>query len=235
MNKLKKIWNNRRLFRSILYSIYFNFHYLPFNEAIKFPILLYKPRLLKLKGSIKIESEIKFGMIRLGFPQVSLYPNSGIVFENHGGTIIFKGTCFVGNNSAISIGNKGFVEFGHDFKSTTTLRLASYNKIIIGDYASLGWDTLVMDTDFHKLTKLSGGYSRGYAPVYIGSNNWFGNGCKIMKRTQTPNFCVVQGGTILSGPISVPEYSVIGNDTHIIVKATGVWRNINDDIIDYSK
>lgn len=105
---LKKLWNNRRILRSILPTIYFNFHYLPFNQAIKLPILLYKPKLLKMKGNIKIEKcKIKFGMIRLGFPTVSLYPNTGIVYENHGGTIVFNGKCAIGNNSAISIGASG--------------------------------------------------------------------------------------------------------------------------------
>lgn len=28
------------------------------------------------------------------------------------------------------------------------------------------------------------GYSKEYVLVSIGSNNWFGNGCKIMKRTK---------------------------------------------------
>ena len=110
---IKKQWKNRRILRSILPSVYFNFHYLPFSQAIKMPILLYKPKLLKLKGDIKIgEGKIKFGMIRLGFPTVSLYPNTGIVYENHGGTIVFNGKCTIGNNSAISIGSKGCVEFG---------------------------------------------------------------------------------------------------------------------------
>ena len=90
-----------------------------------------------------------------------------------------------------------------------------------------------MDTDFHKLTKLSGGHNRGHAPVRIGSNNWFGNGCKIMKRTQTPNYCVIQSGTALSGLVSVPEYSVIGNNTKVVEKASGLWRNIDDDMIEY--
>lgn len=231
---LKKLWNNRRILRSILPTIYFNFHYLPFNQAIKLPILLYKPKLLKMKGNIKIEKcKIKFGMIRLGFPTVSLYPNTGITYENHGGTIVFNGKCAIGNNSAISIGAKAVVEFGENFKSTTTLKLTSYDKIIFGNRVRLGWDTLVMDTDFHKLTKLSGGYSHGHAPVIIGSNNWFGNGCRIMKRTSTPDYCVVQGGTILSGPVSAPSYSVVGNDSHVVVKATGVWRNVDDDVIEY--
>lgn len=231
---LKKLWNNRRILHSILPTIYFNFHYLPFNQAIKLPILLYKPKLLKMKGNIKIEKcKIKFGMIRLGFPTVSLYPNTGIVYENHGGTIVFNGLCSIGNNSAISIGTKAIVEFGDRFAASTTLRLTSYNHITFGDKVRFGWDTLVMDTDFHKLTKLSGGYSHGHAPVIIGSNNWFGNGCRIMKRTSTPDYCVVQGGTILSGPVSAPSYSVVGNDSHVVVKATGVWRNVDDDVIEY--
>lgn len=71
---LKRVWRGRRILRYILHSVFFNFHYLPFHEAVKLPILLYKPKLLKLKGTIKIKQEDKigFGMIRLGFPEVSL-------------------------------------------------------------------------------------------------------------------------------------------------------------------
>lgn len=94
---LKRVWRGRRILRYILHSVFFNFHYLPFHEAVKLPILLYKPKLLKLKGTIKIKQEDKigFGMIRLGFPEVSLYPNTGIVFENYGGTVVFKGQCCI--------------------------------------------------------------------------------------------------------------------------------------------
>lgn len=139
-NYFSKIWNRRRDLRSLPYSIYFNFHYLPFRQAVKLPILLYKPKLLKLKGIVKIGGgKISTGMIRLGFPTVSLFPNSGITFENQGGSILFHGKCSIGNNSAISIGRKGFVEFGNDFKSTTSLRLTSYDKITFGDRVRLGW------------------------------------------------------------------------------------------------
>ena len=125
---LKRVWRGRRILRYILHSVFFNFHYLPFHEAVKLPILLYKPKLLKLKGTIKIKQEDKigFGMIRLGFPEVSLYPNTGIVFENYGGTVVFKGQCCIGNNSYLSIGPKAIVEFGNRFSATTTFRLTSY-------------------------------------------------------------------------------------------------------------
>ena len=234
MSKFNKIWQHRRDFRNIIQSIYFNFHYLPFKTAIRLPILLYKPKLLELQGNVKIGGgKVKYGMIRLGFPTVSLYPNTGITIENHGGTITFNGKFSIGNNSYISIGSKGVVEFGSNFSATTTFRLTSYDRIVFGERISFGWDILIMDTDFHKLTKQAGGYSRGHAPVVIGSNNWFGNGCRIMKRTQTPDYCVFSAGTVLSDKVDVPEYSVIGNEQKVVVKATGVWRNIDDDTITY--
>ena len=172
-------------------------------------------------------------MVKLGFPNTSLYPDSGIVFENCGGTVVFHGACFIGHNSAISVGPKAIVEFGDRFVASTTLRLTSYDSVTFGDHVRLGWDSLVMDTDYHKLTKLSGGYNRGHAPVRIGSDNWFGNGCKIMKRTTTPDFCVISAGTVLSGPVSAPAYSIVGNANEVVVKTTGVWRNIDDDTIEY--
>ena len=234
MKAFNKIWRNRRIFRSLLSSVYFNFHYLPLSQAVRLPVLLYKPKLLKMKGNVKIGGgKIRFGMVRLGFPRVSLYPNSGIVYENHGGTVIFHGTCSIGNNSAMSVGQKATVEFGGRFSASTTLRLTSYDSVTFGDRVRLGWDILVMDTDFHKLTKQAGGYSRGHAPVRIGSDNWFGNGCKVMKRTTTPDFCTISAGTVLSGPVNAPEYSVAGNRNEVVVKATGVWRNIDDDRIEY--
>lgn len=58
------------MLRSIFSTIYFNLYYLPFKQAIKLPILLYKPHLINVnRGGVKIQSnKIHFGMIRLGIP-----------------------------------------------------------------------------------------------------------------------------------------------------------------------
>lgn len=67
------------------------------------PIWLRKAHLVKCGGKIIIELDhIKTGMIRLGGYGVSIYPDSGIIFENRG-MIIFKGRCGIGNSSGISI------------------------------------------------------------------------------------------------------------------------------------
>lgn len=55
--------------------MWFNFSNLPFKQAVKMPILLYKPMRLKCKGIIKIEAEnISTGMIKLRAPWFQFTP-----------------------------------------------------------------------------------------------------------------------------------------------------------------
>ena len=237
-NLIKNIYSYKKVLRSIFKTIYFNFHYLPFNQAIKLPIILYKPRFLKLDGTVEILcNNIKFGMIRLGFPTVSIFPNSGIVYENKGGKIIFRGQCSIGNNSAISVGggcgNIPLLEFGERFSASTSLKLVCYNKIIFFFFLRIGRDCLFMDTDFHKLTNLSGGYTKGFGEIIIGQNTWFGTRCMILKNIRIPDFCTISAGSILNRQIEVSTYSVIGSSANNIVKKTGLYRNIDDDTVVY--
>ena len=170
-------------------------------------------------------------MIRLGFTTVSIYPQKGVIFENHGGTIIFRGKCHMGNGTAISIGSNGYLDVGDGFSANTMAKIICYHRIELAENVCFGWDCMIMDTDFHYLTKESGGYSKGYAPIRIGRDAWFGNGCRIMKRTILPERCVVQSGTTLSEPIDVPPCSIIGHDHRIVVKASGAWRDPQNNLI----
>ena len=43
------------MLHSLPWSIYINFHYLPFRQAIRLPIMVYKPHFKKLGGSIEIQ------------------------------------------------------------------------------------------------------------------------------------------------------------------------------------
>lgn len=43
-------------------SIYINFHYLPFKQAIKFPILVKKGHFYEMKGKVIIDAPVRFGM-----------------------------------------------------------------------------------------------------------------------------------------------------------------------------
>lgn len=55
---MKKAKNLFRILYSLPKTLYFNFHYLPFKQAIHLPILLYKPNLVKCSGKISIITDM---------------------------------------------------------------------------------------------------------------------------------------------------------------------------------
>ncbi|MCC8119256.1 MAG: hypothetical protein LIP09_11010 [Bacteroidales bacterium] len=173
-------------------------------------------------------------MIKLGAYAVEFYPNTGIHIVNHGGTLIFRGKCNIGSGSTLWIGKSGTIDIGNNVSCWAQFKLISNIKISIGEDTRFGWDVMIMDNDFHKLTKVDGsGYSKGYAPVTIGKNCWFGNGSLVMKRSYLPDYTIVQARTIINRKFDIPPYSILGSNSEVIVKATGLWRNISDDVIEY--
>lgn len=113
LNRIEDFFFNRV---SLLSTIYFNFHYLPLQQARKLPIYLHRPRFhrdwggrtFRLHGEVLIESPtIRRGMIRLGFIQATTHPDNGIMWSNEG-TVVFKGNCRIAQGSAIRNGGGHF-------------------------------------------------------------------------------------------------------------------------------
>lgn len=230
--------NKLRLFLQylpyIFQSAWFNFHYLPFSQAIKLPILLYKPKLQKCRGWIKIESDnVSTGMIQLGKPLVSIYPNNGVKIVMGGG-IIFKGKCAIGNNSVINISATGSVVFGQGFIATSSLKLVCYKKISFGEQVLIGWENLFCDTDFHAIKNIpSLEKQQAFTPINIGSHNWFAMKCNTLKGTKTPEHCIVGANSFLfKDYTSIGKFCLIAGQPAKLIKEN-VYRDANDDLINY--
>ena len=74
-------------------TIYFNFHYFPFDTAIRMPFFIYwRSRLYLMKGEIIIDAPIKTGMVKFGRrglgTQEVLYPRT--IWQVMG-TVVVKG------------------------------------------------------------------------------------------------------------------------------------------------
>lgn len=232
---IKKIRDNKWIFRSIFPTIYFNFHYLPFSQAIKLPILLYKPHLFRCKGQVKIISDnIKPGMIKLGIYGVTIYPNNGIMFQNNGGVITFRGRCCIGNNSYISVGKNGVLDFGGQFNATASLKIVAYHKITFGDDVLVGWENMFVDNDGHQITTVNKDIiiPKPYGAVHIGKGCWFAYGSYVMKNTKLPDYCIVAAKSMLNKNYDIPQYSLLAG-IPATVKKSGVYLDKRYDIIKY--
>lgn len=227
-----KIFRMLKSLRYIFHSIYFNFHYLPIKQAIRLPVLLYKPHLLCSKGMIILAPEdgiIKTGMIQLGYRNTSIYPNNGFMWENKGGTVVFRGSCNIGNDSYISIGEKGNIDFGRNFEGTAGVKIISVRGIKFGKEVSFGWEVICMDTNFHPLYDMNKKeFKRASGPIEIGDNNWFAAQCKILHSTITPKRCIFAMGTIVTHSCPKRPYCIMGGSPVRILKE-GIMRIVGQD------
>lgn len=211
---------------------------MPFVQAIRLPILLYKPQFKCLNGKVLIsniltgENKIKMGMIRLGFDNVSIYPNSGFTWENHG-TVIFKGTANIGNDSFISVGKTGNLILGENFRSTCSLKLACYNKIEFRENVLVGWNCTVTDTDFHSIF-IDGNKSKGYGEIHIGKNVWIAMQCLILKNTIIPSDSVVASRTVTNKDFTANGSEIMLSGSPAQVVRHNTFHDSNNDKIDYT-
>lgn len=173
---------------------------LPFRQAIKLPIFAYRCKIDSLKGRINIDSDkVYFGMIRLGLRTTGLCGNkNGMNIDLWKGTLTFKGAGYIGNNSAIAVGENAELVIGKNFGITATLRIACRRRIEIGENFSCSWDVQIFDTDFHNLIEVeTGKINEKTKHIVIGDNVWIGNRCTILKGAHLPTNCVLACGSIL--------------------------------------
>ncbi len=215
MSKTKKIYNGIKKLLNyspwIFKTIYFNFHYLPFNQAIKLPILLRKPKFIKLKGKVIIDSpQVKFGMILMGKLVNTCNPDAGTIFDLDG-TLIFKGTAVFANNSAIMIQDDGTITLGDHMDCAGQLKCAK--SIEFGKDCVVAYNSMVMDSDWHSLTDVvTGKLVKKTAPVKIGNNNFISFNCLVTKGTVTPDYCTFTYNSHLCKKYDVEPYSLLGGN-----------------------
>lgn len=221
------------VFRKIvdaMQSAYFNFHYLPFKQAIKLPIILHHASLKDVKGRVRIESEkIYRGMIHLGDPGVCLYPDNGIVWQNHGGMVIFQGRALIGASSVLSINKNAEVVFGDDFMNTAAFKLIASRKISFGKSVWFGWNTMIMDTNMHPLkNRLTGKQSSGGAPIKIGDCCWISTNSIVLPGVCIPERVICALGSLVTRGVEYESWCMYGGSPIRKLKEN-IYLDFDDD------
>lgn len=134
---------------SFIKTIYFNFHYLPFKQAIKLPIILRHVRFKSLKGKVIIDSDhIYTNMIKFGFKSANYWrPNDYTTLDLRQGTMILKTNFILRECAHIRLENDAILKFGSNFDAATNLNIWCMKSIAFGDNVHIGWDVTIMDTN----------------------------------------------------------------------------------------
>lgn len=184
-------------------TIYFNFKYFSFNTAIVFPVILSRNTCLKeLKGKVIIEEPPRYGMIKIGFGDIGIFDKqkSRTILQIFG-TLKFKSNAQIGHGSKISVGKKGTLIIGKNFKITAETAIASHKEIVFGDNCLLSWDILIIDSDFHAIRDLNGNQLNEPQRIEIGNNVWIGCRTTILKGTKIPDDSVIGASSLVNSKL----------------------------------
>lgn len=215
-----------RYILSIPKSIRVNFRKLPFRQAVRLPILVYRTKLQSLKGQIVINSdELKMGLVKIGFgtTQVTDIQCERTVL-NIRGRMVFNGKCKFGSGSRIHVGKNGMASFGKNFNATSHFKLVCNNEITFGDDNLFSWNCLLMDTDQHRiLDKDTNEVLNADKPIKIGNHVWCGCNATFVKGSQVADNVVIGSNSLVTGEHTENYVAIAGNPASI-VKKNIIWE-----------
>lgn len=211
------------LFTENYKTIWFNFYYLPFNQAIYFPIIISKNVYLKkMAGKIIFECPLRYNLVNIGFGEVGIFDEkrSRSIWQVSG-KVIFKGKTLLGHGVKISVEENGSLIIGKNFKLTAETAIVCHDTIEFGENCLLSWDILIMDTDSHSIINENGVKNLMTKPVLIGNHVWIGCRSTILKGVIIPSNCVIGAGSVLNNKYKFENAIYAGSP------ATLVKENIN--------
>lgn len=207
-------------FKNFISIVRFNFHYLPFKQAIKLPIFVKDAKLHGLGGKVSIRaSKIYPGMIKLGFPCTCMIVNKGFHWLNRG-RVIFKGSCMVGNDSVIETCSDAQLIFGDNILINGGLRLTCSKKIVLGKDVLCSWNVNIYDTDFHRIKDATTNIKKETcsSDINIGDNCFIGFGCSLLKGSKLGDFCILGAESLFNKNYEKSKYLVIAGNPAKIIK-----------------
>ena len=179
-------------------TIYFNFKKFPYPIAKKLPVFFYgSVKLTIIDGKITIDAPIKTAMIGFGQQYEKSTRHIGIAEITLVGHLHFKNYAQFGKDCFLFIAKNGYCEFGNMASLGSSGKIICYDKIVLGDYARIGFESQLIDTNFHEMKDIENGTKLPMtAPIEIGNYNFISNRVSILKGTKTPDYCTIASNSL---------------------------------------
>ena len=164
------------------------------------------------------------GRMSMGFGCVGIYNKRySPSFLELKGKIIVEGKVNIGHGAKISVGDNAILRIGDKFSNLAEARIICMDNITFKENVHLGWETLIMDTDFHRVINLdTKKISICHKPILIGENVWTGQKSTILKGVHIAKGCRVASCAVVTKSIDAEYALIAGNPA--TVKKVGVTR-----------
>lgn len=177
---------------NFLKTIYTNFKFLPFRQAIRFPILVYWNTIINGDGNITILNNVTPFMIQIGMNGLGIvdgrYQRTKLLID---GELVATGQTRLRGGVRISIGKKAKLILGNNFNISGNTSIITEKQISFGDNCLISWEVLIMDTDYHNILDTNYNKLNNDKPIKVGNNVWIGCRSTILKGVTIADNCVI--------------------------------------------
>lgn len=159
-----------------------------------------------------------YGRLMIGVDNWILsLPESATLIKNSG-EFLCKGICDIHRGCRIEIGNDAKLILNNCFINNNCLIICLHG-ISMGENTSIGWNTQILDEDFHDIIRENSDVSRKETKqINIGSHVLIGNNCFIYKGVTIADGCVVASNSVVKKSLFKPNTLYAGNPVKEICK-----------------
>ena len=201
--------------KRVFYTLYFNYKYLPFDQAKLLPIVFYKHAYATILngGKIVLSDEMlaRKCKVYVGLPAYDFeYQCEKTHLNICGGTLNVNGKLEFRRGCIIDI--RGEFLCGNDILFGPRCRIRIHNSVILRDYIRIAHETQLFDSNFHYSEKVDApGYYPISKPIIIGSYCWIGNRSTLSPGVILPDYTIVASNSLVNKDFSsLAKYSTIG-------------------------
>ncbi len=208
-------------------SVWFNFRWLPWGQALKLPVWIAPNVRVKSmwRGGIVL-ADARFNSCHIGFhcaDAVDCYGVHTIVCVKPGGRWLVESGLHVGRGAIVNVNSEGVLRTGRNFAVSGTTGIVCSKSVSIGDDVQFSWNSLVMDSDAHRVYDVDGKWVNEPRDVIIGSKVWVAANVTIMKGSVIGDNCVVAGNSMVNRAIGESDCVIAGVPARK-VKEIGGWK-----------
>lgn len=178
----------------------------------------YNVKIQSLKGHVILPANARKGMVQIGFQYVGTHDVTyrRTVLEIDG-ILDFKGSAMIGSGSQLCVGVNGHLQCGANMNISCSGHIVCIGDMAIGDNFLMGWDALLMDSDFHEIENIEKGITNNVQKnISIGDNVWMAARSVILKGTQIPDGCIIGANSVVTGRYEKPNCVIAGNPARVV-------------------
>lgn len=198
---------------NFLRSLYFNFRYLPFKQAINLPVWIttnFRVHGLK-RGRLIICRPNRKSVIFGCWGSPGLQQMKGELLFSKGSRLILRGHTVVSQGSVLRIDKGASMDLGEDFYCNKNCFFRASRNIVFGNDCLVGWNVQINTSDGH--TILHDGKQRASdLPVIIGNHVWITSNTVITKGVSIADGCIIAQGAVVAKSINEQNALVGGGN-----------------------